>query len=93
MIHGNTSDVIDQPLPEAQPALQFGGGIFMKFHSITSLCLFNRGIIFSSTVTYNSNVFLLADTKSIVQTRTFCTTLEQTKQNVLQKRWRLNHRC
>jgi len=26
-----------------------------------------------------------ARTKSIVQTRTFCTTLEQTKQNILQK--------
>jgi len=38
----------------------------MKFHSMTSSCLFNRGISFSQTSTYN-NVFLPADTKSIVQ--------------------------
>jgi len=50
----------------AQPALLFGGAIFMKFHSMTSSCLFNRGISFSQTSTYN-NVFLPADTKSIVQ--------------------------
>ena len=62
-----------------------GVAIFMKFHLMTSSCLFNRGITFSQTVTYNSNVFLLADTNSIVHIRTFCTKLEQTKQNVLQK--------
>ena len=49
--------------------------IFMKFHSMTSSCLFNRGTTFSQTVTYNNNVFVPADTKSIVQTHTFCTTL------------------
>jgi len=53
-----------QPLPKphsdtrAQPALHFGGGIFMKFHSMTPTCLFNRGTTFSQTVTYNNNVFL-----------------------------------
>jgi len=47
----------------------------MKFHSITSSCLFNRGTTFSQTVAYNNNVFLPADTKSTVQTHTFCTTL------------------
>ena len=52
-----------------------GGAIFMKFHSMTSSCLFNRGTTFSQTVTYNINVFLPADTKSMVQTHTFCTTL------------------
>ena len=84
----------------AQPALHFGGGgSFMKFHSMTSSCLFNRGTSFSQTVTYNNNyVFLPPDTKSIVQTHTFCKTLvnknrQKTKQNVLQQRWRLNHRC
>ena len=51
------------------------GAIFIKFHSMTSSCLFNRGTTFSQTVTYNKNVFLPADTKSIVQTHTFCTTL------------------
>ena len=29
-----------------------GGGIFMKFHSMTSSCFFNRGTTFSQTVTY-----------------------------------------
>jgi len=48
---------------------------FMKSHSMTSSCLFNRGATFSQTVTYNNNVFLPADTKSIVQTHTFCITL------------------
>jgi len=53
-----------------------GGAIFIKFHSMTSSCSFNRGTTFSQTVTYNNNiVFLPADTKSIVQTHTFCTTL------------------
>jgi len=53
-----------------------GGLIFMKFHSMTSSCLFNRGTTFSQTVTYNNNnVVLPTDTKSIVQTHTFCTTL------------------
>jgi len=47
----------------------------MKFHSMMSSCLFNRGTTFSQTVTYNSNVVLPADTKSIVQTHTFCTML------------------
>jgi len=48
----------------AQPA-HFGGAIFMKFHSMTSSCLFNRGTTSSQTVTYNSyNVFLPVDTKS-----------------------------
>ena len=64
----------------------------MKFHLMTSSCLFKRGTTFSQTVTYNSNVFLLADTKSIVQTRT--TLFNKSRQNnVLQQRWRLNHRC
>jgi len=59
-----------------------GGAIFMKFHSMTSSCLFNRGTTFSQTVTYNGNVLLLADTKSTVQTRTFCTTLvNKSRQN------------
>ena len=68
----------------AQPALHFGGGgaIFTKFHLMTSSCLFNRATTFSQTVTYNNNVFLSADTKSIVQTHTFCTTLvDKNKQN------------
>jgi len=56
-----------------------GGAIFMKFHLMTSSCLFNRGTTFSQTVTYNSNVFLLADTKSIVQTRT--TLVNKSRQN------------
>ena len=47
-----------------------GGGSFMKFHSMTSSCLFNRGTTFSQTVTYNDNVFLPADTKSIVYKHT-----------------------
>ena len=53
----------------------FRGAIFMKLHSMTSSCLFNRGTTFSQTVTYNNNVFLPLDTKSIVQTHTFCTML------------------
>jgi len=56
-------------LTGAQPAVRFGGEIFMKFHSMTSSCLFNRGTTFSQTVT------LAADTKCIVETHTFCTTL------------------
>jgi len=48
----------------------------MNFHSMTSSFLFNRGTTFSQTVTYNNNnVFLPADTRSIVQTHTFYTTL------------------
>jgi len=42
----------------------------MKFQSMTSWCLFNRGTTFSQTVTYNNNVFLPADTKSIVYKHT-----------------------
>jgi len=35
-----------------QPALHFGeGAIFMKFHSMTPSCLFNRGTTSSQTVT------------------------------------------
>jgi len=33
----------------AQPALHFGGGILMKFHSMMSSCLFNRCTNFSQT--------------------------------------------
>jgi len=44
--------------------------IFMKFHSMTSSYLSNRGTTFSQTVTYNSNAFLPADTKSIVYKHT-----------------------
>jgi len=40
----------------------------MKFHSMTPSCLFSRGTTFSQTATHNNNVFLLADTKSIIQT-------------------------
>jgi len=47
----------------------------MKFHSMTSSCLFNRGTTFSQKVTYNNNVFLPADMKSVVQIHTFDTTL------------------
>ena len=51
----------------AQPALPFGGrGIFMKFHSIVSSYLSNCSTNFSQTVTYNNNVFLPADSKTIV---------------------------
>jgi len=35
----------------AQPALHFGGAIFMNFQSMTSSCFFNRGATFSQTVT------------------------------------------
>ena len=43
----------------------------MKFHSMTSLCLFNRaGKTFAQTVTYKNNVLLPADTKSIVYKHT-----------------------
>ena len=52
-----------------------GGAIFTKFHSMTSSCSFNRGTTFSQAVTYNNNVFLPADKKSMVQTHTFCTKL------------------
>ena len=47
-----------------------GGPIFIKFHSMTSLCLFNRGTTVSQTVTYNY-VFLRADMKSIVYKHTY----------------------
>jgi len=45
----------------------------MKFHSMTSSCLFNRGTTFSQTVAYNNNnnVFFPADTKSIVYKHTY----------------------
>jgi len=82
-------------IPGAQPFLHFGGGeIFMKFHSMTSSCLFNRGTTFSQTVTYNNNVFLPADTKYIVQRHTLYTTLDNKKHKTerLHLRWRLNHR-
>jgi len=35
---------------------------------MTSSYSFNRDTTFSQTITYNYNVFLLADTKSIAQT-------------------------
>jgi len=38
----------------------------MKFHSMTSSYLSNRGTTFSQTVTYNNNVFLTSDAKTIV---------------------------
>jgi len=41
----------------------------MEFYSMTSSCLFNRGT-FSQTVTYNNNVFLPAESKSIVYKNT-----------------------
>jgi len=34
-----------------------GGAIFMKFHLMTSSCLFNRGTTFSQMVTYNNMYF------------------------------------
>jgi len=43
----------------------------MKFHSMTSSYLSNRGTTFSQTVTYNNNAFLPADTKSIVYKHTY----------------------
>jgi len=49
---------------------------------MTSTCLFTRDTTFSQTVTYN-NVFLPADTKSIVQTHTFCTTLVNKTDKIL----------
>jgi len=62
----------------------------MKFHSMTSLCLFNRGTTFSQTVTYKNIVFLPADTKSIVYKHTHSAQHWLIK-TVLQQRWRLNH--
>ena len=43
----------------------------MKFCSMTSPCLFNRDTTFSKTVAYNNNVFLPANTKSIVYKHTY----------------------
>jgi len=37
---------------------------------MTSWCLFNRDTTFSQTVAHNNNVFLPADTKSIICTNT-----------------------
>jgi len=37
-----------------------------NFHEISFDDVFSRGTTFSQTVTYNNNVFLPADTKSIV---------------------------
>jgi len=51
--------------PEAQSALHFG----VQF-SWTFIRLFNRGTTFSQTVTYNSIVFLPANTKSITYKHT-----------------------
>jgi len=52
----------------------------MKFHSMTSSCLFNRSKTFSQTVTYNNNnLFLPADTKSIIHKHTHYTTLDNPK--------------
>jgi len=42
----------------------------MKFQSMTSSYLSNRGTTFSQTVTYNNNAFLPAGTKSIVYKHT-----------------------
>jgi len=47
----------------------------MKFHSMMPSCLFNCGTTFLQTVIYNNHAFFPADTKSIVQTHTLCTTL------------------
>ena len=69
----NTKNVsiIDNPYQGRNQLFISGGAIFIKFHSMTSLCLFNRGTTFSQTVTYNNNnVFLPADTKSIVYKHT-----------------------
>jgi len=41
-----------------------GEAIFMKFHSMTSSCLFNRGTTFSQTVTYNNSVYFCPQTRS-----------------------------
>jgi len=62
--------------PGAQPALHFGGGgIFYEISFDDVIVLIQMRYNFSETVTYNNNVFLPADTKSIIQTHTFCTTL------------------
>jgi len=70
-----------------------GGAIFMKFHSMTSSCLFNRSTTFSPTVTHNNNVFLPADTKSIVYKHTHSAQRWLIKTELLQQRWRLNYQC
>ena len=80
----------------AQPAIHFGGDNFHEISFDYVIVFIHRSRTLSQTVTYNNNVFLPADTKSIVQTHTSCTTLveqKRTKQNVLQQRWGLNHRC
>jgi len=42
----------------------------MKFHMMTSSCLFNRGTTFLQTVTYNNHIFLPANTKSLIYKHT-----------------------
>jgi len=84
-LHSVTREYADRRLISdsgPQTALHFGGESFMKFHSMTSSCLFNCGTTFSQMVTYNNNVFLPADTNSIIQAHRFCTTLvNQNRQN------------
>ena len=53
-----------------QLALHFGKGNFHEISFDDVMCLFNRGTTFSQTVTYNNNVFLPADSKSIVYKHT-----------------------
>jgi len=59
----------------AQPARHFGGDNFNEISFDYVIVLIHRGRTFSQTVTYNNYLFLPADTKSIVQTHTFCTKL------------------
>ena len=80
IVHGVTIELLNLKRwcqAGAQPALHFGG--VCNFHEISFddvivlIRPFNRGTTFSQTV--GDNVFLAADTKSIVQTHIFCTTL------------------
>jgi len=52
-----------------------GGGNFHEISFDDVIVLIQPWHNFLQTVTYNNNVFLPADTKYIVQTHTFCTTL------------------
>ena len=60
----------------AQPALHFGGGNFHEISFDDVIVLIQPWYnFFADGHIYNNGVFLPADTKSIVQTHTFCTTL------------------
>jgi len=75
-------------------APQFRGATSSSFRGANDvIVLIQPCYNFSQTVTYNNNVFLPADMKSIPYKHTHSAQRWLIKNSVLQQRWRLNYQC